>query len=166
MKKKIPLFALLLIVCIFVIYATTVKRVYHKEVRIGYGLIQVSEKMISIKKVAQWYQPFAILDSGKNVFSKGAKHILTNSDHSIEIKESSPFDAFYKVTEGSNSRLFRFTIIPDSAHSCLVALKYESTLWSRIWGDDDLTLNAQKSLDNFKEYFSDTKKMYGFDPSK
>jgi hypothetical protein len=163
MKNKMLFLSVFATISVSVMYSTLVTKVYFKEVKIESDLLQIIGKLTDMKKVAQWYLPFATGDTSKNVFIGGQLQKLTNSENSIGVERELPGSVWYKINSGGKSRSVVYSVFADSARLCRVRVNYESTLWNNLFGGDEITANAKKSLLNLKEYFTDTKKMYGYE---
>lgn len=160
MKKKITIIVLLVGV-IGLLWVLFVPSVQKNEVVINAPVIRVQHQLSVVKSISRWYLPFAQTDTAEIKMS-GNNKIESNS-RSLVITHITGVSAAYQVTENSTSKDVLFTVIADSAGHSKVTLSYTSSLWSRLTGGSTVTDNAVKSLNHLKEYFEDTKKMYGFE---
>jgi effector-binding domain-containing protein len=160
MKKKI-LLILSGIGVIALLYIFFVPAVTKKDILINAPVIRVQHQLSAIKSISRWYLPFAGTDTASIKIS-GNNKIATDTD-SLVITSLTGLRAVYQVTEKGASKDFVFDVFADTAGQSKVTLSYHSTLWSRLTGSSAVTDNAIKSLQHLKEFFEDTKKMYGFE---
>jgi len=159
MKNKIPIITLVLLTA-FVLYATLVKRVHEEEIKVDTAISIIHQEISSLHNIARLYLPF----SGADTIS--TKIVLTNKleydNNSLKLTKVTGLSAWYQVTENNKPEDIVFSLAADTGHSTKISLHYESTLWNKFFGKNNVIVNAQKSLQNLKDYFADTKKMYGY----
>lgn len=160
MKKKITVVALLIAV-LALLWVFFVPSVQKNEVVINAPVIRVQQQLASVKSISRWYLPFAGTDTASIKISGNNK--IEANNQSLLITHITGVSAAYQVSENGTSKDVLFTVIADSAGHSRVTLSYTSTLWGRLTGGSAVTANAGKSLQHLKEYFEDTKKMYGFE---
>jgi hypothetical protein len=160
MKKTLGFIAIALAVA-FVLYATLFTNVYKKEIKINFPVSRVQKEIFSIKSIAKWYLPFAISDTN-SIKITGNNKLATNND-SLLITSLTGLSARYQVSENKTSKEIAFDIIADTADHSKVTLSYSSSLWNKLTGSSSIITNAEKSLLHLKDYFEDTKKMYGYE---
>jgi hypothetical protein len=159
MKNK-WIYLLLSVVIAFVLYATLFSATYHKELLIKVPFSRIYEQISSPRSVAKWYEPFAAADTDAIKIS-GRDSIACNNA-SLKIVKASGLSVWYNVSESGKAREVAFSLNPDSLINTTVVLNYKSTLWNNWFGGNHILSNAEKSLQNLKDYFEDTKKMYGY----
>ncbi len=160
MKKKI-LFIVPGIGVIALLYIFFVPSVTKKDILINAPVMRVQHQLSTIKSISRWYLPFAGRDTASIIIT-GNNKIEADTD-SLLIASLTGLRAAYQVTENGDSKNFLFDVFADTAGQSKVTLSYTSSLWSRLTGSSPATANAVKSLQHLKEYFEDTKKMYGFE---
>jgi len=158
MKKKI-LFALVIIVAAIVAYAKFATRVFHSDISIPQPIELINKQVSVIGNITKWYLPFASGDSTNFRFESGK---VEYDSSSLTITKHVDLSISYQVTENKNQQVVMFTVLVDTGHSSKVVLSYESTWWNKIFGSNSIIKNAEESLKNLKEYFADTKRMYGY----
>lgn len=160
MKKKIT-FIVLGLVTAFILYATLITSVHHKNILINTPVSRVQHQLSTIKSISKWYLPFATHDTASIKIT--GKDRLTSDADSLRITRLTGLSAWYKVSKNNSSKDIVFEAIADTAGFTNVTLSYESNLWNMITNADPIITNAEKSLVSLKEYFEDTKKMYGYE---
>lgn len=163
MKKKI-LLAVLTFFTLFLIYAIFVTRVEHKMTRINLPYLKISEQISSTGNIAKWYLPFDSTDSNAIRFTGNVR--IDAPDNGLIITQLTGLRAGYTVTTGKQSADIHFDLVPVSKDTTNVTLSFETTLWSKLFSRNSLMRNAEKSLENLRDYFEDTRKMYGYEIEK
>lgn len=158
MKKKI-LFSLVLLVIVAMLYATLVTRVFHSEINIHHPIALVNKQVSTVDNISRWYLPFATGDSTN--FKTGSDKVEFGNT-SLSIIKHVDLSIWYQVAENKKQETVIFTVLADTGQSSKIILSYESTWWNKIFGSNSIIKNAKESLKNLKEYFADTKKMYGY----
>ncbi len=158
MKKKI-LFVLVILLAGFFIYAKFVTRVFHKDINIPQPIALVNKQVSSVANIARWYLPFASADTTELSFSAGK---LEHAGNALKITRHIGLSITYDVTANKDKASVMYSVLVDTSHSSKVVLSYESTLWNKLFGKNTVIKNAEASLTSLKEYFADTKKMYGY----
>jgi effector-binding domain-containing protein len=157
--KKI-LFVLLIAVAAFLIYAIFVTKVFHKEINIHQPVSLVNKQLSSTSNIAKWYLPFASTDT---TTLKISAEKIEADNASLTITKHVDLSIWYQIGDNKKQQDIVFSVITDTGRSSKVTLSYEGTLWNKLFGGNSITKNAEESLKNLKEYFGDTKKMYGYD---
>jgi hypothetical protein len=160
MKKTIGFIAIVLTIA-FMLYATLFTNVYRKEILVNKPVSRVQKEIFSIKSIAKWYMPFAISDT-TSIKMTGNNKLAINND-SLVITSLKGLSARYQISENTSSKNIAFDIIADTAGHSRVIMSFQSTLWNKLTGGSPIIANAEKSLLHLKEYFEDTKKMYGYE---
>ncbi|CAN5479158.1 hypothetical protein BH11BAC3_BH11BAC3_00340 [soil metagenome] len=160
MKKKIT-FIITAIIIAFVLYATLVTTIYKKEMLINTPVSRVQKEIGSIKSIAKWYMPFAITDT-TTLKITGNNKLQSNTD-SLLVVSLTGLSATYQVSEKDQSKEVAFNIMADTGNHSKITLSYRSNLWNKLTGSNQIIANAEKSLEHLKDYFGDTKKMYGYE---
>ncbi len=160
MKKKIGFIFTALIIA-FAIYATLFTSIYSKAIMIKMPVSRVQKEISSISSISKWYMPFAISDTAI-IKITGNNKLQYNTD-SLLITSITGLTANYLVSEKDISKNIVFNIIADTAGHSKVVLSYRSSLWNKWTGNNPIIANAEKSLIQLKDYFEDTKKMYGYE---
>lgn len=158
MIKKI-LFALLIAVTGFFIYAKFVTRMFHREIKINQPISLINKQVSAVKNVAKWYLPFAPADTNSLIFNATK---VENGKAALELTKHVGLSIWYKITEDDQQDTIMFSVLADTGHSAKVIVSYETTLWNKLFSKSSIIKNAEASLDNLKEYFADTRKMYGY----
>ena len=158
MKKKI-LFILVVLIAATFIYAKFITRVFHSEISIPQPIALINKQVSTVDNIAKWYLPFASGDSTNFKFTPGK---VEYANTSLNISKHVGLSIWYEVAENKNQQTVMFSVLVDTGHSSKVILSYESTWWNKIFGSNSIIKNAEESLKNLKEYFADTKKMYGY----
>ena len=159
MKKKIFLVLLSLFIVI-VLYAILVSRVHHKEIKVNASPSLVTQQFASLINIAKWYLPFASADTGSSKIFYGPQ--LEYQQSTLRLTKLSGLSAWFLVGNGKDSQTVVFSAVADTGQQTKVILSYESTLWNSLLQTNKNLSNAEKSLENLNDYFSDTKKMYGY----
>ncbi len=160
MKKKILILVLGLGIA-FILYATLVTSVHHKNILIKVPVVRVQYQLSSAKSISKWYLPFATQDTVA-IKITGKDKLASDAD-SLRITRLTGLSAWYKVSNNNATKDIVFDMISDTAGYTNITLRYESNLWNIIAGANPIITNAEKSLVHLKEYFEDTKKMYGYE---
>ena len=159
MKKKI-LFSLVVLVAAFLFYAIFVTRVFHQQISIPQPLALVNKQVSTIDNISKWYLPFASADTGNFKINSDK---LEFTDASLSITKHVDLSIWYEIIENNKKQTVMFSVLADTGRSSKIILGYESTLWNKLFGTNSIIKNAEESLKNLKEYFADTKKMYGYE---
>ncbi len=159
MKKK-TLLALTVIVTAFVLYAIFANNIFHKEIKIPHRIDLVNKQVSSIDNISKWYLPFASGDTGN---FKTSRDKIEYNNNSLTITRHVNLSIWYNVAENNERKEVFFSVFADTGRTSKVILSYESTLWNKFFGNNSLVKTAEASLKNLKEYFADTKKMYGYE---
>jgi effector-binding domain-containing protein len=159
MKKKM-MFLLFFVFAAFILYAIFVTRVFHKEIIIPAPVSLVTKHISSIGNIVKWYLPFASADTSSFKISRDK---IESGDNSLSITEHVGLSIWYQVAENKSQQTVMFSAIADTGKVSKVILSYESTLWNKFFGTNRINKNAGESLKNLKEYFADSKKMYGYE---
>lgn len=160
MKKKNIIILISALITAFVLYAALITNVYKKEVRLPETLSLISQQLANNKNISRWYLPFSGADT-TDIKLSGKDRIEYNNS-SLVISRISGLSAWYQVTEDNKTQKVVFDISADTGIISIVTLRYEATLIQQFLNTSSIIANAKKSLDHLKEYFSDTKKMYGY----
>lgn len=158
MKKKI-LFTLIVLFIAFLSYAIFVTRVFHKDITIPQPIVLVNNQVSKISNISKWYLPFASADTSNVKISPDK---IEYAGTSLSITKHVDLSIWYEVAESKKQHTIMFSVLADTGRSSKIILSYESTLWNKIFGTNSIIKNAEESLKNLKEYFSDIKKMYGY----
>jgi effector-binding domain-containing protein len=158
MKKKI-LFALIVLIAAMLFYGIFVTRVFHKEINIPQPIALINKQVSTVDNISRWYLPFA---SGDSTNFRSAAGKIAYGDNSLSITKHVGLSIWYEVAENKKQQTVMFSVLADTGRSSKVILSYESTWWNKILGTNSIIKNAEESLKNLKEYFADTKKMYGY----
>lgn len=159
MKKRI-LFALIIIFSAFMVYAIVATNIFHQEIKIPQRIDLVNKQVSTIDNISKWYLPFASGDTGKFKISRDKIEYDSNT---LTITKHVDLSIWYDVTENNKKQEILFSVLADTGRTSKVVLSYESTLWNKYFGGNSIVSNAQASLKNLKEYFADSKKMYGYE---
>lgn len=159
-RKYITLIALILLGA-FIIYATVVKNGYQKEITINASVPVIHREISSLNKIAKWLLPFAGADSNSNKIK--IPGILEFENSSLKIGNIVGYSTRYEITDNKRSKQLLFSVVPDTGHTSKVIINYTATLWQQVFKSDKMISNAEKSLDNLKDYIGDSKKMYGYE---
>ncbi len=158
MKKKI-LFILIVLFTAILLFAIFVTRVFHKEITIPQPIVLINKQVSTIDNVSKWYLPFA---SGDTSNFKSGSGKIEYGNTSLTITKHVGLSIWYEVSANNKQQTLMFTVLADTGRSSKVILSYESTWWNKIFSTNSVIKNAGESLVNLKEYFADTKKMYGY----
>jgi effector-binding domain-containing protein len=158
MNKKM-LFTLVVLVAATLFYAIFVTRVFHKEITIPQPIALVNKQVSAIDNISKWYLPFASADISNFKISPDK---IEYSNVSLNITKHVDLSIWYEVAENKKKQTVMFSVLIDTGRTSKIILSYESTLWNKIFGTNSIIKNAEESLKNLKEYFADTKKMYGY----
>lgn len=163
MKKKIALLLLSLLI-VFFLYALLFIRVEQQQIRINLSYLKINQQISSVRNIAKWYLPFSATDTSS--IRIAGNNRLESNNSTLTITQLTGLRAMYKLSEGGQTRVIIFDLDPLNADSTIVTLKYETTIWNKFFTQNSIIFNAQKSLENLKDYFDDTKKMYGYEIEK
>jgi hypothetical protein len=159
MKKWLAL-TFIILVTGFILYATLVTKVYHKEITIKVPLLKLHNQISFINAIAKWYVPFSSSDISTIKIIDNDK-IITPST-TLTIIKLSGMSSLFKISENGNTNEVLFNINDDTSTNRTVRLSYENTLWNKVFGNNSIINNAEKSLDGLKDYIEDTKITYGY----
>lgn len=158
MKKKV-LFFLVVLVAATLIYAIFVTTVFHKEISIPQPIALINKQVSTVNNISKWYLPFASGDSTNFKFTPGKVEF---NNTSLSVTKHVDLSIWYQIAQNKKQQTVVLSVLADTGHSSKVVLSYESTWWNKVLGGNDIIKNAEESLKNLKEYFADTKKMYGY----
>jgi hypothetical protein len=159
MKKWLTL-SFVILVTGFILYATLVTKVYHKEITIKVPILKLHNQISFINAIAKWYVPFSSSDiSTVKIIDKDK--IITSST-ALTIIKLNGMSSLFKINENGKTNKVLFSINDDNAVNRTVRLSYENTLWNKLLGNNSIINNAEKSLESLKNYIEDTKITYGY----
>jgi effector-binding domain-containing protein len=158
MKKKIIIASCVLLAA-FILYAVFVPNIYQKEIKVNSSLSLATAQITTLTNIAKWYLPFANSDTSG---TKITRDKIENSGYSLGLSKNTGLSVWYKVGEDGRSKDIVFSVMADTARSTKIILSYACTLWDKMFGSGTILKNADESLSNLKDYFGDTKKMYGY----
>jgi hypothetical protein len=159
MKKKLP-FILISLLAAFVLYAVFVTKIFSKEIVIKAGISQVTKQVSSSANIGRWYLPFA---QGDTTDFKISDNKIEYRNSALNITKHVGLSVWYDVVENEKQQTVVFSVLADTGNVSKIVLNYKSTLWNKFFGSNSIIKNAEESLNNLKEYFTDTKKMYGYE---
>ena len=159
MKKKV-LLILILAFTAFLFYAIFITRVFKKEINISQPIDLINKQVSSIGNISKWYLPFATGDTSNFKISRDK---IEYSNTTLSITKHVGLNIWYDVAENKKSTTILFSVLADTGRSSKIVLSYESTLWNKIFNRNSIIKTAEESLNNLKEYFADSKKMYGYE---
>ena len=159
MKKRVTV----IIICLFtsfMIYAIFVTHVYHREIKVNVSVSLATQQFSSLRNISRWYLPFASADTLN--FKIIRKDKLDYANQTLRLSKLTGLSAWFEVGEKAQSRTVLFSVAADTAGTSVFSLQYESSLWNKLFPGNSIIENAEKSLQSLKDYFADTKKMYGY----
>ena len=159
MKKKV-LLTLILAFIVFLFCAIFITRVFNKEIKIPQPLDLVNKQVSTIGNISKWYLPFATGDTSN---FKTSRDKIEYGNTTLSITKHVGLSIWYEIAENKKPQTILFTVLADTGRSSKIILSYESTLWNKIFGSSNIFKTAVESLNNLKEYFADSKKMYGYE---
>ncbi len=159
MKKKV-LLILILAFTAFLFYAIFITRVFNKEIKISQPIDLVNKQVSTIGNIAKWYLPFATGDTSN---FKTSRDKIEYRNATLSITKHVGLSIWYEFAENKKTQTLLFSVLADTGRSSKVVLSYESTLWNKIFGSNSIIKTAEESLNNLKEYLTDSKKMYGYE---
>ncbi len=160
MKKKI-LFALFILLSLFILYAAFVGHVYHKEIKISASVPVIHHEISSYDRIARWFNPFATADTNTNKIIKPDR--LEYDNTVLKITHITGYSTTYQLTENNKPETILYDVMPDTGHFSKVILTYKTTLWNAFFKTGNTFQNAIKGLEDLKDYLGDAKKMYGYE---
>lgn len=161
MKRVYWLLALLLagvIVYGLFFYPVRIK----KTIVVPYTMFKSGEQLSNTRNLVKWYAPFTINDTA-SISKIGNSHLVVSGDYRAEITDITMFSSVIKAGYKGKEKYFYFTALADSTETqaSTISLSYASTLFSKWFSKSELEKNAVKSLDNLKDYMTDTRLFYG-----
>ncbi len=138
-----------------------------KKIIVPYSMYKSGEQLNNAVNAVKWYIPFSVNEtSGVSVDKKN--HVITWGDHSAKISDITPFSSLIKAKYKGKQQFFSFTALIDSTdgESSEITLSYTCSLFRKWFIKSNLEKNAQKSLENLKDYMTDTRRFYGFEIQK
>lgn len=138
-----------------------------KKIKVAYSMFKSGEQLNNAANVAKWYIPFSVNEtSGVSVDKKN--HVITSGDHSAKISDITTFSSLLKTKYKGKQQFFSFTAIIDSTDGSAteITLSYTCSLFRKWFIKSTLEKNAEKSLENLKDYMTDTRRFYGFEIQK
>lgn len=160
MKKKI-LFAILILISIFILYVAFAGHIYHKEIKINAPVSVIHREISSYDRIARWFDPFASADTNATKIIK--KDRLEYNNNVLKITGITGYSTTYQVVENNKAETILYNVMPDTGHYSKVTLTYKTTLWNAFFKTGKTIQNAIKGLEDLKDYLDDAKKMYGYD---
>lgn len=149
-----------IIVTVFILYATIVSRPYQKEITINAPLLRLYKQISVIGNYAKWYRPFTGTGSAGITISGNNK--ISNGHTSLQIDILNERSCVLQVTENNQPSEILYSITADTVNRNRVTLLYKSTLWRKFFGNSKVFDDAEKSLTSLKEYTEDTRRVYGY----
>ncbi len=163
MKKIIGLLSivvLLLLVAAFFFYPVRVK----KTIQVPYTMYKSAEQVNNGANLVKWFSSFIPADSATLQKTK-TSHLLRSSTLSAEIANITMYGSTIQLKKGSKKQSFSFVAVEDSAQMGVsnITLSYSTTPFRKWISKSALEREAEKSLDNLKDFMADTHRFYGFE---
>jgi len=135
-----------------------------KTIQVPYTMFKSGEQFTNASNLVKWYAPFTINDTA-GISKETGKHIITSGSYSAVISDISLFSAVIKAKHHGKEKAFSFTALTDSSEAAatFVTLAYHTTLFRKWFVKTVLEKNANKSLENLRDYMTDTRRFYGFE---
>ncbi len=127
-------------------------------------MFKSAEQFNAVKNLVKWYIPFTPTDTA-GITNKDDKQMVSSGDHGAELSNISMFSAVVNANHKNNKKAFTFSAITDSLDpsSSVISLTYRTTLFNKWFAKSVLEKNAEKSLENLKDFMTDTRRFYGFE---
>jgi hypothetical protein len=163
MKKIIRLsgvVVLILFIAAFFFYPVGVK----KTVRVPYSMFKCAEQVNNATNAAKWLSTFVPADTASIKKTK-TSHFIQSAEYSAEISNLTMYGSIIQLKKGSKKQAFSFSAIEDSAQTALsdITLSYTTTPFRKWVSKNKLEKEAEKSLENLRDYMADTRRFYGFE---
>jgi len=135
-----------------------------KTVQVPYSMFKTGEQLINAKNLVNWLIPFTIKDTA-GISKTNQKEIVVSGNYSAEINNISMFSTVITAKYNNSKKAFSFISLPDSSGSATTTIKlqYHSTLFRKWFSKSRLEKNAEESLENLKDYMTDTRRFYGYE---
>jgi effector-binding domain-containing protein len=159
-KKKITLLILIFLSALTA-YAALFKTVFREEILIYAPVPAIHRQISALDKITKWYTPFADADTTGNKIINPDR--LEYENTVLKLTNIVGYSAGYQIAENKKQETIFFDVVPDTARYSKVTLTYKTSIWNKIFKGDKIIRDAEKSLQNLKEYMADSKKMYGYE---
>jgi effector-binding domain-containing protein len=102
-----------------------------------------------------------------NISEKNNTQIVVSGDYRAEISNNTMFSAVITASYKNKKKKFNFTALTDTLETAFtfINLSYPTTLFNKWFSKSVVEKNAEKSLENLKDYMTDTRRFYGFEIS-
>ncbi|MGQ0740508.1 MAG: hypothetical protein ACT4OJ_15770 [Bacteroidota bacterium] len=135
-----------------------------KTISVPYTMFKSGEQLNNSKNLEKWYAPFAINETSDiSKDSKGQR--IISGEYSAEISDITMFSSVINAGYKGKKKAFSFTALADSSEAAAssVTLAYNTTVFRKWFAKPVLEKNAEKSLENLRDYMTDTRRFYGFE---
>jgi effector-binding domain-containing protein len=145
---------------IFFLYPVRVK----KMIVVPYAMFKSGEQLNNLKNIVKWFPPFKISDTAA-IIKGEKKQSVTSGEYSAEVSSITMFSSVITAAHKGKKKAFAFVSLADSTQSfaSTITLTYTTNLFSKWFSKSTVEKNAEESMENLKEYMTDTKSFYGFD---
>ncbi len=165
--KKIFYIALAILILLFGYYLFFVPVKINKQIQVPFSMYKSGEQLNSLQQITKWNIPFSTMDTtGINVDKKN--YSITSGDYHLLLSDITPYSSSFKTKYKNKEQLFSWKALLDSANgnTSIIHLTYTSTPFRKWFQKNKLEEDAEKSLDNLKDYMSESKRFYGFEIEK
>lgn len=133
-----------------------------KKIEVPYNMFRCGEQINNPDALKRWYLPFT---STGIITNSGGKNKIQAGDYSLTLSSISMYSAVLEASYKKKKQLFSFTALIDSSDATIteITLSYSTTLFRKWFAKTKLEKTAEKSLENLKDFMTDTRRFYGFD---
>ncbi len=160
MKKKAVVYLVSILLIGLICYASFVTRVFTKRIQLQWPINFISNNFSTTPKVVKWLAPFSNLDTSAITFPD-KEHAIANNNK-LEILQATALQNLIRVSNDKEQLKFLLTLLPDTGYKVNVEFSYESTWLKKMVGNNALLNQSIESFEGLKDFFVDSKKMYGY----
>lgn len=135
-----------------------------RSVKVPYSMFKSGEQINNAYSLVKWFSPYTQKDTTR--IQKGNNTQLISAEgYNTEISNITMHSSLLKVNYKNNKKIFALSTVTDSSElgTSIITLTYHSSLFNKWFNKSVVEKNAERSLDNLKDYMTDTRRFYGFE---
>lgn len=135
-----------------------------RSVKVPYTMFKAGEQLTNARNLVRWYEPFLPADTS-GIVKSNDKQLVRSGDYSAEINNTTMYSTLLTAGYKNSKKEFALNAFTDTtaSSSSTVTLVYYTNLFHQWFSKPVLEKNAEKSLENLREYMTDTRRFYGFE---
>ncbi|MBM3417002.1 MAG: hypothetical protein FJY20_11305 [Bacteroidetes bacterium] len=133
-----------------------------KKVEVPYSMFRCGEQLNNPEAWKRWYFPFT---GEETITTSKDKNKIQTRDYSLAVSAITMYSAVLEAGYKKKKKFFSFAALTDTSDVTVsdITLSYSTTLFRKWFAKTKLEKNAEKSLENLKDYMTDTRRFYGFE---